>query len=69
MVVDHGGDLLTLYAHMSVILVEPGEEIELGDVIGLVGSTGLSTGPHLHFEVWEDGDRAVDPRPYLNDAE
>ena len=68
-VVDHGGDLLTLYAHMSVILVEPGEEIELGDVIGLVGSTGLSTGPHLHFEVWEDGDRAVDPRPYLNDAE
>jgi murein DD-endopeptidase MepM/ murein hydrolase activator NlpD len=68
-VVDHGGDLLTLYAHMGVILVDPGEEIELGDIIGLVGSTGLSTGPHLHFEVWEDGDRAVDPRPYLSDAE
>lgn len=68
-VIDHGGDLLTLYAHMSVILVEPGDEVELGDTIGLVGSTGLSTGPHLHFEVWEDGDRAVDPRPYLSDAE
>lgn len=68
-VIDHGGDLLTLYAHMSVILVEPGEEIELGDTIGLVGSTGLSTGPHLHFEVWEEGGRAVDPRPYLSDAE
>jgi|GEM_PF-335789 len=68
-VIDHGGDLLTLYAHMSVILVDPGQEIELGETLGLVGSTGLSTGPHLHFEVWEDGDRAVDPRPYLSDAE
>lgn len=68
-VIDHGGDLLTLYAHMSVVLVEPGEEVELGDQIGLVGSTGLSTGPHLHFEVWEEGGRAVDPRPYLSDAE
>ena len=66
-VIDHGGDLLTLSAHMSVILVEPGDEVELGDTIGLVGSTGLSTGPHLHFEVWEDGGRAVDPRPYLSE--
>jgi murein DD-endopeptidase MepM/ murein hydrolase activator NlpD len=67
-VIDHGGGLLTLYAHMSVVLVEAGEELELGDTIGLVGSTGLSTGPHLHFEVWEEGDTAVDPRPYLSDA-
>jgi len=67
-VIDHGGDVLTLYAHMSVRLVDAGDEVELGDTIGLVGSTGLSTGPHLHFEVWEDGDRAVDPRPYLTDA-
>lgn len=68
-VIDHGGGLLTLYAHMSAIIAEPGDEVALGDTIGLVGSTGLSTGPHLHFEVWEDGDRAVDPRPYLTDAE
>ena len=68
-VIDHGANLLTLYAHMSVVLVEPGEEVGLGDTIGLVGSTGLSTGPHLHFEVWEDSGRAVDPRLYLSDAE
>lgn len=65
-VLDHGAGLLTLYAHMSVIGVEVGDEIQRGDVIGFIGSTGLSTGPHLHFEVWVEGRTAVDPLPYLD---
>jgi len=64
-VIDHGGGLLTLYAHMSVINADVGEQINRGDIIGAVGSTGLSTGPHLHFEVWVNGSTAVDPLPYL----
>ena len=66
-VLDHGNGLLTLYAHMSVIGAEVGDEIKRGDVIGFIGSTGLSTGPHLHFEVWINGRNAVDPLPYLTD--
>lgn len=68
-VLDHGGGLLTLYAHMSVINADVGEEIGRGDIIGAVGSTGLSTGPHLHFEVWVNGSTAVDPLPYLTGTE
>lgn len=64
-VIDHGGGLVTLYAHMQSVGVEVGEEVERGDIIGIVGSTGLSTGPHLHFEVWLNGSTAVDPLPYL----
>lgn len=68
-VLDHGSGLLTLYAHMSVIGAEVGDEIKRGDVIGFIGSTGLSTGPHLHFEVWVDGRNAVDPMLYLTDLD
>jgi murein DD-endopeptidase MepM/ murein hydrolase activator NlpD len=57
---NHGGGLETLYGHMSRILVRPGQSIHRGAVIGLVGSTGLSTGPHLHFEVHRNG-VAVNP--------
>jgi murein DD-endopeptidase MepM/ murein hydrolase activator NlpD len=56
---DHGG-FGTGYAHMSRIAVAPGAKVQAGQVIGCVGSTGLSTGPHLHYEVYQDG-RTVNP--------
>ena len=62
-VVDHGGGLSTLYAHCRAIYVYEGQNVTKGDVIGLVGCTGWSTGDHLHFEVREDGYR-VDPLKY-----
>ena len=61
---DHGGDLETRYAHMSRIAVAAGERVKKGDVIGYVGSTGRSTGPHLHYEVRVAG-QAVNPVPYM----
>jgi murein DD-endopeptidase MepM/ murein hydrolase activator NlpD len=62
--IDHGADLETRYAHLSKLAVADGERIEKGDVIGYVGSTGRSTGPHLHYEVRIDG-VAVNPIPYM----
>jgi murein DD-endopeptidase MepM/ murein hydrolase activator NlpD len=56
----HGGGLETKYGHMSRIAAYPGEQVRRGDVIGYVGSSGLSTGPHLHFEVTRNG-RPVNP--------
>jgi murein DD-endopeptidase MepM/ murein hydrolase activator NlpD len=63
-VIDHGRGLHTLYAHLSQLNVEEGERVRRGEVIGLVGSTGFSTGPHLHFEVLQD-DVLRDPLAYL----
>ncbi|MEV6806713.1 peptidoglycan DD-metalloendopeptidase family protein [Streptomyces sp. NPDC051132] len=62
--IDHGGKLVSLYAHMSSILAGLGQVVGQGDVIGKVGATGNVTGPHLHLEA-RVGGRAVDPMPYL----
>lgn len=63
--IEHGGQLQTRYAHMSRLNVAEGQYVNKGDVIGYVGSTGRSTGPHLHYEVRIDG-AAVNPIPYMN---
>lgn len=65
--IDHGYGLMTRYAHMSGFRARVGQQVEAGQVIGLIGNTGRSTGPHLHFEV-RINDRAVNPRPFLKAA-
>jgi murein DD-endopeptidase MepM/ murein hydrolase activator NlpD len=64
--VRHNGELTTRYSHLSALLCQPGDEVAPGRPVGLVGSTGRSTGPHLHFEVWEGG-FARDPLKWLGD--
>jgi len=63
-VIYHGGDLFTLYGHLSELGVTAGQRVATGEVIGLSGSTGNSTGPHLHFEV-RQGQVPVDPLPLI----
>ena len=60
---DHGFGYSTRYAHCSKLLVRPGQKVKRGDVIALVGNTGKSVGPHLHYEVHYQG-RPVDPRNF-----
>ncbi|MGB0403569.1 MAG: M23 family metallopeptidase [Salibacteraceae bacterium] len=62
-VIDHGYGYETLYAHMSKILVRKGQKIKRGDILGLVGNTGISTAPHLHYEVRKNG-RPINPANY-----
>ncbi|MBC7158558.1 MAG: M23 family metallopeptidase [Porphyrobacter sp.] len=62
--IEHGGELQTRYAHLSGFAVGAGQRVVKGQLIGYVGSTGRSTGPHLHYEVRVAG-RPVDPRPYM----
>lgn len=63
-IIDHGNGYETLYGHLSRITVKPGKRVCRGEKIGFVGSTGRSTGPHVHYEVRRDG-KAVDPSPYV----
>ncbi len=65
--INHGWGVYTLYAHQSEILVQKGDRVKAGDLIGRVGSTGRSTGPHLHWEVWVGGIQ-VDPMDWLVDS-
>ena len=62
--IDHGNSFSTRYGHMSEIDVKVGQQVKIGQIIGRVGSTGRSTGPHLHYETRIDGD-AVDPQKFL----
>ncbi len=63
-IVDHGDGMTTLYAHASELYISEGQTVEQGQAIAAVGSTGFSTGPHLHFEVRREGE-PIDPAPYL----
>lgn len=65
-ILDHGQDVRSLYGHLSKIIVQPGQKIDRGTVIGYSGNTGRSSGPHLHYEVHVKG-QAVNPRSYLWD--
>ncbi|MGB3310744.1 MAG: M23 family metallopeptidase [Nodosilinea sp.] len=62
--IDHGYNYETLYAHMSQLEVKIGDRIQRGDVVGYLGSTGRSSGPHLHYSIYRNG-QAVNPRYYL----
>lgn len=62
--IDHGHGLATRYAHLSALAVQPGQRVEAGGIVGRVGSTGRSTGSHLHYETRIDGE-AVDPQRFL----
>ncbi|MGO9377971.1 MAG: M23 family metallopeptidase [Dissulfurispiraceae bacterium] len=66
-VIEHGLGYTTAYAHNSSITVKVGQRVKRGDIISYSGSTGNSTGPHLHYEVWKQG-KAVNPQPYLEVA-
>lgn len=63
-VIGHGGGFMTLYGHLDRLLVSPGQIVQQGQEIGLLGSTGWSTGPHVHFEIRKNG-AYTDPYPYV----
>lgn len=64
-VLDHGFGLTTLYGHLTKVNVAPGQMVKAGDIIGFLGSTGRSTGPHVHYEIRKDGEN-INPVPFLN---
>ncbi|WP_027484518.1 M23 family metallopeptidase [Rhodanobacter sp. OR87] len=62
--IDHGNGYMTRYAHNSALVARPGQHVQVGDVVARAGSTGRSTGSHVHFEVWYDG-RVVNPLAFV----
>lgn len=67
-IIDHGDNITSLYGHLNKIFVYPGQEVKPGDIIALEGSSGWSTGPHLHFEVRVFG-IPVNPRTFLGNGD
>lgn len=65
-IISHEDGYTSSYSHMSYLLVTPGTKVKKGDVIGLVGSTGIATGPHLHFEIKKDG-TCIDPKEIIKE--
>lgn len=63
-VLEHGFKFSTFYGHNKMVTVKVGQKVKRGDIVGYIGSTGNSTGPHVHYEVWQDG-RAINPNRYL----
>lgn len=63
-VLEHGYGYSTVYAHNTRNIVQPGQKVKRGDVIAYSGSTGVSTGPHVHYEVWKEG-KSINPEPFL----
>jgi murein DD-endopeptidase MepM/ murein hydrolase activator NlpD len=63
--IQHAGGLITWYAHLSAFEIKLGDKVEAGQLIGRVGSTGNTTGPHLHLEIRPSADVPVDPLPWL----
>jgi murein DD-endopeptidase MepM/ murein hydrolase activator NlpD len=63
-IIEHGFGFVSRYAHLSGFKIKEGDEVKKGDLIGLVGSTGRSTGPHLHYEIEKDGEK-IDPKKYI----
>lgn len=64
-IIEHGDNFQTLYAHLQKVIVEEGQQVQSGQVIGLLGNTGRSTGPHLHYEIMHDNKR-INPEIYFN---
>ena len=63
--IQHRGDLVSVYKHNSVLLKKVGEKVKAGEAIAIVGDSGeLTTGPHLHFELWLNGE-SIDPQAYM----
>jgi murein DD-endopeptidase MepM/ murein hydrolase activator NlpD len=62
--IDHGNGFFTRFGHLSAIEVGVGQQVKIGQIIGRIGTTGRSTGPHLHYETRVDGE-AVDPQKFL----
>jgi murein DD-endopeptidase MepM/ murein hydrolase activator NlpD len=67
-VVDHGGGVQTMYAHLNQRSVEVGQSVSAGQMIGEAGETGIATGPHLHFELWRNG-KQINPDVMLPDLD